>query len=174
MDIVMDIIYRGQKIMEQLGLAYRWRDSTGEFLDIIDPTTEESTCHRSYDAAILLDFLMKTGKLRLDSDDAEPTVAEPTSKDALLAQVEELNRLAESFGNSVSLYSSKLCYWRHRHPINPKDKASPRIFTTKDALDPKRRHRDFWWYFDYDEITELRRTILHDRAIYIKYFPIKD
>ena len=131
----MDTIEQGLEILKQLGLTYEWRDHTHDFLDITDPVTGEWTCREPYGAACLLDFLMKTGKLKLDDSD----------EDAFLAQVEELNRLAETFGNSVVTISNELHYWRHRHPIDPKDKASPCIFTVKDALDPKRRHSKAWW-----------------------------
>ncbi len=158
----MDAIEQGLEILKRLGLTYEWRDHTHDHLEITDPATGEWTCREPYGVACLLDFLMKAGKLKLDDSD----------EDAFLAQIEELDGLAGTFGNSVHATSGELCYWRHRHPINPKDKASPRIFTVKDALDPERRHRKAQWYFDRDEIAELRRTILHDRAIYAQHFTV--
>jgi len=90
-------------------------------------------------------------------------------------RIAALDQRAQRIGNSVySTSNTTLCYRRHRHPTNPHDKASSRIFTRKDALDPKRCHNDDRWYFDHDEIAELERTILHDTAIYAQYFTIKD
>lgn len=89
-------------------------------------------------------------------------------------RVAALDKRAQKIGNSVYILSNRLCYRRHRHPTNPKDRASSRIFTRKDALDPQRRHNDDEWYFDHDEIAELEKTILHDMAIYARYFTIKD
>lgn len=171
---MMEIIEQGLEILKQLGLTYEWRDHTRDFLKITDPVTGEWTCRDPYGTACLLSFLMKTDKLRLSDDEMNSVFSGPTDKEVLSAQVKELNRLAETFGNSVDTTFGELCYWRHRHPISPKDKASPRIFTAKDALDPKRRHREARWYFSCDEIAELRETILHDRAIYAQYFTIED
>lgn len=89
-------------------------------------------------------------------------------------RVATLDERAQKIGNSVSILANRLCYQRHRHPTDPRDRASSRIFTRKDALDPKRCHNDYVWYFDHDEIAELERTILHDTAIYAQYFTIKD
>lgn len=159
----MDIIERGLEILKQLGLTYEWQDHTHSLLEITDPVTGEWTRRFPYGAACLLDFLVKTGKLKLDDEDA------------FLAQVEELNRLAETFGNSVVLSPDKrLRYWRHSRVLNPKDRTSLRILTAKDALDPKRKHQGIHWYFGYDETVELRNTILHDQAIYAQHFTIKD
>ncbi len=69
----MDIVEKGINILEKLGLNYEWHRNR-LLIWITDPETQEDGKIRygTYDISYLLDFLLRTGKLKLETTDIDP------------------------------------------------------------------------------------------------------
>lgn len=166
---MMDIIEQGLEILKQLGLTYEWQDHTRDFLEITDPVTGEWTRRDPYGVACLLDFLAKTGKLKLDKQPAASVTegsnqlgADPKTTEQ---RVRDLIRRARAIGITLHDYGEKGYYYERRRFLIPGTRYKF-YFYVGNALEPKRKRYCNEYYFGSDELECLEEWVAHDEKIF--------